>query len=419
MMGALATVGGLTILTRIYGMVAPDFADVAPNRLSNGEGDHGPAEALAAHLDVPLLDGNRVELLVNGVQIFPAMLAAIDAADQSINLLSYIYWEGDIAREFAAALSAAARRGVRVRVVLDAVGANRMGPGLVDQMREAGAEVVWFNPVRWYRLGRSNHRTHRKVMVVDGRLGFTGGVGVAREWTGDAEDAAHWRDNHFRFEGPMVRYLQGAFVENWRQATGEVLSGEQVFPEIASAGDTQMAVINSGPVGATSDIGLTYWLMFHGARERIYVATPYFAPDPDLEIGLHDAARRGLDVRLLVPNDYQDSRLVRYASQTWYAELLRAGVRIYEYQPTMMHVKAVSVDQEWAVVGSANFDNRSFIINFEISVAVFDAGFVKELDDTFEEDLRHAREITLGEVEAWSLLIRARNYLTRAFREQL
>jgi cardiolipin synthase A/B len=419
MIGALATVGALAIVMWIYGMVAPDFVDVAPDRLSSGDGDHGPAEALAAHLDVPLLDGNRVELLVNGVQIFPAMLAAIDAADQSINLLSYIYWEGDIAREVANALSAAARRGVKVRVVLDAVGANRLDTGLVDQMREAGAEVAWFNPVRWYSLGRFNHRTHRKVMVVDGRLGFTGGVGIASEWTGNAEDADHWRDDHFRFEGPVVRYLQGAFAENWRQATGEVLSGARVFPEIEPAGGARMAVINSGPAGATSEIGLTYWLMFHGARERIYAATPYFVPDPDLEIGLHDAARRGIDVRLLVPNDHQDSRLVRYASQTWYADLLRAGVRIYEYQPTLMHVKSVSVDREWAIVGSANFDNRSFIINFEISVAVFDAGFVKELGDSFEQDLRHAREITLGDVEGWSLLARARNRLARTLREQL
>ncbi|MEX2048936.1 MAG: cardiolipin synthase [Gemmatimonadota bacterium] len=419
MMGALATVGALAIVLWIYGMVAPDFVDVAPDRLSSGDGDHGPAEALAAHLDVPLLDGNRVELLVNGVQVFPAMLAAIEDADQSINLLSYIYWEGGIAGQVADGLSAAARRGVKVRVVLDAVGANSMDPDLVEQMRGAGAEVAWFNPVRWFSLRRFNHRTHRKVMVVDGRIGFTGGIGIASEWTGDAEDSEHWRDDHFRFEGPVVRYLQGAFVENWRQATGEVLSGTHVFPDIEPAGEARMAVINSGPAGATSEIGLTYWLMFRGARERIYVATPYFVPDPDLEIGLHDAARRGLDVRLLVPNHHQDSRLVRYASQTWYADLLEAGVRIYEYQPTMMHVKAVSVDREWAIVGSANFDNRSFMINFEVSVAVFDAGFVAELDDSFERDLRKAREITLEEVDAWPLLARARNRLARALREQL
>lgn len=419
MIGALAAVGVLAIVMWIYGVLAPDFADVAPNRISSERGSHGPAKMLAAHLDVPLLEGNRVELLVNGDQIFPAMLSAIEAADESINLLTFIYWEGDIAREFAIALSVAARRGVEVRVVLDAVGANVMDRALVEQMREAGVEVAWFNPIRWYRLGRFNHRTHRKVLVVDGQLGFTGGVGVAAEWTGDAQDSTHWRDDHFRFEGPVVRYLQGAFAENWRQATGEVLSGSGVFPELAPAGDVKVAVINTGPVGATSEIGLTYWLMFHGARERIYVSTPYFAPDPDLEIGLHDAARRGLDVRLLVPNRHQDSRLIRYASQTWYGDLLEAGVRIFEYQPTMLHVKTVSVDREWAIVGSANFDNRSFIINFEISVAVFDAGFVNELDQTFEQDLLQAREVTLEEVEGWSLLARTRNQLARMLREQL
>lgn len=419
MKGTLAIVGALAIVLWIYRLFSPAFADIVPSRLSDGHGDQGLAEALAAHLDVPLLDGNRVDLLVNGVQIFPAMLAAIDAADRSINLLTYIYWEGAIAREFAEKLSAAARRGVKVRVVLDAVGANTMDRGLIDQMRGAGAEVAWFNPVRWYSLGRFNHRTHRKVMVVDGRLGFTGGVGVASEWTGDAGDAAHWRDDHFRFEGPVVRYLQGAFAENWRQATGEVLTGPRVFPDIAPAGDARMAVINTGPVGATSEIGFTYWMMFRGARERIYVATPYFAPDPDLELGLHDAARRGLDVRLLVPNHHQDSWLIRYASQTWYARLLEAGVRIYEYQPTMLHVKAVSVDRERAIVGSANFDNRSFMINFEIAVAVFDADFAKELDKTFEQDLRQARPITLAETEGWSLFARVRNRLARMLREQL
>jgi len=415
----LAAIGALFLLVWGYRMLTPEFVDVAPEHLPTEYGTHGPSRTLAAHLGVPLLEGNRVELLVNGVEIFPAMLSAIAEAEESINLLSYVYWEGEIAREFADALSAAARRGLDVRVVLDAVGAARMDSTLVEQMEEAGCEVAWFNPARWYSLARYNNRTHRKVMVVDGRIGFTGGVGIAHEWTGDAEDAAHWRDDHFRFDGPVVRYLQGAFVENWRQATGEVLTGERVFPALEPAGDVEMAVVNTGPGGATSEVGFTYWLMFHGARERIYVATPYFVPDPELELGLADAARRGLDVRLLVPNEHQDSRLVRYASRTWYHELLRAGVRLYEYQPTMMHVKAVSVDRDWAVVGSANFDSRSFEINFEIVVAVFDSVFVEELDASFEEDLRQAREITLEEVEAWSWFARARNRLTRLFREQL
>jgi cardiolipin synthase len=415
----LSAVGTLSLLYWLYRALVPEFADVAPDRLSTDEKDAPIAADLAAHLDVPLLEGNRIELLVNGDEIFPAMLSAIEEAGQSINVLSYIYWEGEIAVRFADALAAASRRGLDVRVVLDAAGAHRMDPALVARMEDAGCVVAWFNPVRWYSLARFNHRTHRKVLVVDGRIGFTGGVGIAEEWTGDAQDEDHWRDDHFRFEGPVVRYLQGAFVENWRQATGEVLSGEKVFPELEAVGDALMSVINTGPVGATSEIGFSYWLMFHGARERIYVATPYFVPDPDLELGLTTAAKRGLDVRLLVPNDYQDSRLVRYASQTWYRELLEAGVRVYEYQPTMMHVKAVSVDREWAIVGSANFDSRSFEINFEIAVAVFDAPFVATLDASFEEDLRRSREITLEDVERRSWLERARDQAARMLREQL
>jgi cardiolipin synthase len=415
----LAAVGVLALLTWSYRTLASDFKDIAPDRLSSENGDRQQAEVLAAHLGVPLIEGNRVELLLNGVEIFPEMLSAIEHAETSINLLSYVYWQGDIARELADALSAAARRGVEVRVVLDAMGAQSKDPVLVEQMTSAGCAFAWFNPVRWYSLGRFNHRTHRRVLVVDGRVGFTGGVGIASEWTGDAEDADHWRDDHFRFDGPVVRYLQGAFVENWRQATGEVLTGGSVFPAIEAAGEARMIVINTGPVGATSEIGFSYWLMFHGARERIYVSTPYFVPDPDLELGLADAARRGLDVRLLVPNDYQDSRLVRYASQTWYRDLLMAGVRVYEYQPTMMHVKAVTVDRQWGVVGSANFDSRSFEINFEIAVAVFDSAFVEKLDASFEADLHNASEITLEEVEGWSWLARARDQVARLVREQL
>ena len=415
----LAAAGLLALLWWSYGTFVPEFMDLAPDRLSDERGHQRQAEALAAHLDVPLLEGNRVELLVNGIEIFPAMVSAIEHAEESINLLSYIYWQGDIAGEFADALSAAARRGVEVRVLLDAIGSHSMDPALVEKMETAGAAVAWFNPVRWYSLARFNHRTHRKVMVVDGRVGFTGGVGIADEWTGDAEDADHWRDDHFRFDGPVVTYLQGAFAENWRQATGEVLIGESVFPAIEPAGEARMSVINTGPVGATSEIGFSYWLMFHGARERIYVANPYFVPDEDLELGLADAAQRGLDVRLLVPNENQDSRLVRYAGQTWYHELLSAGVRLYEYQPTLMHVKSVTVDRDWGIVGSANFDSRSFEINFEIAVAVFDSAFVDELDASFEEDLRSAREITLAEVEAWPWLARARDQLARLLREQL
>lgn len=415
----LAVVGVIGLLGWSYRVLAPEFVDIAPDRLAGDDETRGPAETLAAHLGVPLIEGNRIELLTNGDEIFPAMLSAIEEASAAIDLLSYIYWQGEIAVRFADALSAASRRGVTVRVVLDAVGAHRMDDALVARMRDAGVEVVWFNPVTWYSLGRFNHRTHRKVMVVDGRIGFTGGVGIGEEWTGDAQNPDEWRDDHFRFEGPVVRYLQGSFAENWRQATGEVLTGAGVFPPLERVGDVRMSVINTGPVGAVSEIGFAYWLLFRGARERIYVATPYFVPDPQLELGLTDAARRGIDVRLLVPNDFQDSRMVRWASETWYRDLVTAGVRLYEFQPSMMHTKSVSVDRASAIVGSANFDSRSFEINFEVAVAVFDSAFVDALDASFEEDLLRAREITLGEIEGWSWMRRLRGRLARMFREQL
>lgn len=415
----LAAFGGLALAGWAYRLLASEFVDIAPDRITVRGGHHRPAAGLAAHLNTPLLGGNRVDLLVNGDEIFPSMLESIARAEQSVNLLSYIYWTGQIARDFADALADAKRRGVEVRVVLDAVGAYKMDPTLVERMISSGCDVAWFNPVLWHSLARANHRTHRKVMVVDGRVGYTGGVGIAQEWTGDAQDPEHWRDDHFRFEGPAVRYLQGAFAENWRQATGEVLTGARMLPDVEPAGDALVSVVSTGPAGATSEIGFSYWFMVRGARERIFVSTPYFVPDPDLELGLGDAARRGLDVRLLLPGDYQDARLVRYASQTWYEELLEAGVRVYEYQPTMMHVKSVTVDREWAVVGSPNFDSRSFELNFEVAVAVFDRALVRALDASFESDLGRAREITLDEVRSWPPWRRARNWMARALREQL
>lgn len=415
----LAALGAAWLVRLAYRALAPEFVDIAPERLSTRGAPDGPAAALAAHLGVPLVDGNRIELLVNGDRIFPAMLASIEEARESINLLSYIYWTGQIARDFAAALAEAALRGVEVRVLLDAVGAFKMDPALVERMRAAGCEVAWFNPVRWHSLERSNHRTHRKVMVVDGRTGFTGGVGIAAEWTGDAEDPEHWRDDHFQVEGPIVRWLQGAFAENWRQATGETLVGTRLFPKLERVGDVRMCAINTGPASATSEIGLAYWFMFHWARERIRIATPYFAPDPNLELGLADAARRGVDVQLLVPGSHQDSWLIRMASQTWYPRLLEAGVRVFEYQPTMMHVKAVTADGQWAIVGSANFDNRSFEINFEVALGVFDPEFTERLDASFASDIARANEITRADVERWSVARHARNRTARLFREQI
>ncbi len=421
LVGAFAIFGLLALLWTLYSTLVPEAIETPPDRMSvdlTAESVDSSA-ALGANLDAPVLDGNQVELLANGVEIFPPMLSAIRQADESINMLSYVYWTGDIAVEFAEELSAAARRGVEVRLLVDAYGGRKMDPALIEQMKQAGCKFALFHPLRWYNLNRINNRTHRKVLVVDGRVGFTGGVGIATEWTGDAQNPEHWRDDHFRIEGPTVRYLQGSFAENWRQASGEVLAGDRMFPSLEDAGAMRVVPLNAAPAGPVSDIAFVYWLLFHSASEEVRITTPYFVPSPELELGIESAARRGVDVTLLVPGPHQDSALVGYASQTYYRRLLEAGVRIFEYQPTMMHAKTVTVDDTWAVIGSSNFDSRSFSLNYEIAMAVYDRPFVDELKASFDADLEHSREITLADVEQRSIFARARNHLALLLRDQL
>jgi len=417
----LAIIGALSLVWVLYAALGSEAIDIPPERLSVSAAAEptDTAVTLAANLDAPVLDGNAATLLVNGNEIFPVMLSSIRQSSESVNLLSYVYWQGDIAERFADELSAAAQRGVKVRVLLDAFGARKIKPELVAQMQQAGCEFALFRPIRWHNLRRYNNRTHRKVLVVDGRIGFTGGVGIASEWTGDAQDPEHWRDDHFRLEGPVVRHLQGAFAENWRQASGVVLAGDLMFPPLPPAGDARVVPLSAAPGGSISDIAFVYWLLFHSAREEVRIATPYFVPDPDLELGVAEAARRGVKVTLLVPGPYQDSTLVGYASRTYYRRLLEAGVRIFEYQPTMMHTKTVTVDDTWAVIGSSNFDSRSFELNYEVALAVYDETLVDALKVSYAKDLANAREITLEDVQQWSLFARIRNHFALLLREQL
>jgi cardiolipin synthase len=417
----LAMVGMIAIGWMAYGLVVPDQAEIAPDHLSTGLAAQSPASApsMAANLNAPLLDGNAVQMLLNGDQIFPAMLGAIRDARQSVNLLSYIYWEGPIGEQFARALSDAARRGVQVRVLVDAVGGARMHRQLITEMRNAGCHFAWFHPLRWYSLERFNNRTHRKVMVVDGRIGFTGGVGIGQVWTGHAQDPKHWRDDQFRVEGPVVRYLQGSFAVNWREATGEVLAGPAMFPPLQPAGSMPIVPIDAAPGGNVSQIGFVYWMLFHGAQHEIRITTPYFVPEPELDLGIAAAAKRGVEVTLLVPGPHQDSALSGYAGQTYYKQLLQAGVKIYEYQPTMLHTKAVTVDGQWAIIGSPNFDSRSFSLNYEEALAVNDPTLVAQLRASFDADIARSRQITPKDVDAWPAWVRLRNYLALTLRAQL
>lgn len=418
----LAGVGALAIVWLVYKALTPEPVEQLPESLSDPDlppDSEDFALAFAVNLNAPLVRGNRLVLLRNGVEIFPPMLEAIERARESVNFLTFIYWTGDIAERFADALAGAARRGVEVRVLLDYVGSRPMSEALLEQMRDAGCEVARFHSLQWYALRRLNNRTHRKVLVVDGEVGFTGGVGIADEWTGDAEDPDHWREDHFRIEGPLVHELQGAFTENWRQATGEVLSGPDLLPPLERAGRVTVVPLLATPRGSISRISFAYWLSLHAARTSVNITTPYFVPDPPLKHLMMAAARRGVAVTLLVPNEHNDRRIVRWAAQSFYPELIESGVRVFEYQPTMIHVKRVTVDGTWGIIGSANFDNRSFNLNYEIALAISDAEFVGELDRCLESDLERARQITLDEAKGRFVLARARDHAVLALREQL
>jgi cardiolipin synthase A/B len=340
--------------------------------------------------------GGDVQLLINGDRIFPAYLEAIRQADSTINCLTYVYWRGDIAREVAAGLADRARDGVEVNVLLDAVGSAKMQRGLLDLMRDAGVNVTRFRPPKPYALRRLNNRTHRKLLVVDGRVGLTGGVGIAEEWTGDAHDPDHWRDTHVRVAGPAVLGLQGAFAENWLEATGNVLAGPGHLPALEPVredGGAMQVVRSSAGVGDTN-IEALYFLALASAKRRIELTAAYFVPRPAFIEALCDAAERGVDVRILVPGEHIDKGFVRTAGRATYEQLVGCGARIWEYGPTMLHAKTLVVDGVWSSVGSVNFDNRSFQLHDEATLCVQSEKVAARLTEQFERDLQVSDRIT-------------------------
>jgi cardiolipin synthase len=352
-----------------------------------------------SHLLGPsILEGNRITALHNGDRIFPAMLEAIASARRTITFETFIYWSGEVGLRFADSLGERARAGVRVHVLLDAVGTGRMDDALLDSMKSAGVEVVRYHPLRWYDLDRINNRTHRKLLVVDGRVGFTGGVGIADEWQGDAQDPQHWRDTHFRLEGPAVGQMQAAFLDNWMETQAEVLHGEAYFPPLSPAGGMPAQVFKSSPDEGSGSARLMYLLSIAAATRSVRIANAYFVPD-DLSVEtLVAARRRGVEVQIIVPGPHTDAAVVRRASRSLWGDLLHAGVEIYEFQPTMFHCKVMIVDGVWTSVGSTNFDDRSFQLNDEANLNVWDAGFAQEQEQVFERDLLRAKRVTL---EAW------------------
>jgi cardiolipin synthase len=360
--------------------------------------------SLSSLLGPQIVEGNKVETLLNGAQIFPSMLAAIRAARTTITFETYIYWSGSIGRDFVDALVERARAGVRVHVLLDWVGSLKMDQGLVDEMKLAGIQLERFHEPHWTNLNKLNNRTHRKLLVVDGRIGYTGGVGIADQWRGQARNPEEWRDSHFRVEGPVVAQMQSVFLDNWMRATGALLHGDAYFPALKPAGDLSAQMFSSSPSGGSESMQLMYHLAITAARSSIELANSYFVPDEMTLRILVEAARRGVKVRVIVPSGHIDSETVRKASRASWGPMLQAGIEIAEYQPTMFHVKTLVVDGAFSSVGSTNFDNRSFRLNDEANLNVLSREFGAAQQVVFNQDWVLARRITLAEWQArpWS-----------------
>ena len=389
--GALALVGGVVTLFFSLGR-RPNrmWTDsVAPVESSDFTG------SLAALLNVPRRRGGSARLLNNGAEYFAEMLDAIRSAQRSVHVMVYIWESGRISDAFIEAMLERRRSGVEIRVLLDAFGALQADDADFEELKAAGGRVEKFRPAVLGKLLRFHRRNHRRAIVIDGRVAFTGGAAIADKWDGNAQHP-DWRDTMTRVDGCITHNLQSAFCELWAFSTGEVLTGEDVFPSDVGD-DAESDVLSCGVISSPSSeehpLRLFFFLSFLAARERLWITTPYFVPDKHTRTVVERRARAGVDVRILLPNHHTDARPIRQASHSYYSELLNAGVRIYEYQPTMMHTKGVVVDGVWSVIGSANMDIRSKELNEENVLGIRDAGFAEQLERTFLADLENAREI--------------------------
>lgn len=411
---ALAALASLTGCTNFYGrgiqyQIEHRYAVSDPQFL----------RTLGSLVEPGVLASNRVTTLLNGDQIFPAMLEAIRNAQRSICLETYIYWSGEVGESFTRALIERAQAGVKVHVVLDWIGSRKIEAKLLKRMADAGVQVERYNPLVWYAPTRLNHRDHRKLLIVDGRIGFTGGAGVADIWKGNADAPEHWRDSMYRLEGPAVAQMQAAFMDNWTKTTARVLHDDDYFPPLDPAGDYFAQVFKSSPREGTEDIRMMYLLSIAAARKSIRLSASYYVPDALTTQEFIEACERGVQVEIILPGARTDSPIVKHASRGRWGPLLKAGVKIYEYEPTMFHCKSMIVDDLWVSVGSANFGNRSFRLNDEANLNVYSRAFAEEQVRIFEEDKRRSREVTYDDWRRRSLWERILEVITAPFRAQL
>lgn len=357
---------------------------------------------IEAYTDAPIMGGNRIQLLFNGNETFPVMLRDIKAAKFSITFAQYLYEDGSIAYELAEAFADRCRAGVHVHILIDSQGSGKIPDDIPAKMRDAGCQVKFFRRVEApqvllpWKLIRYNYRNHRRVLVIDGRLGFTGGYGISDAWTGDGRTEDHWRETNTRVEGPVVKYLQAAFTESWLEATGTMLGGDHYFPRLEPIGNVPAQMVKSSPVGGSFQNYMLFLLSISSAKKSILITNSYFIPDDSMIEALLKAAARGVRVVVLVPGKI-DHEITYRASRSEYGRMLLGGIQIFEYMAALMHAKTMVVDGVWASVGSTNFDNRSFALNEELNLTVYDATLARRLEAAFEEDLRYARKITYEE----------------------
>ena len=366
-----------------------------------------------------ILPGNRVTAFQNGDQIFPAMLEAIKGARESVTFETYIYWSGNIGQMFSDALAERARAGVKVHVLLDWLGTDKIDAQFLTSMKSAGVELERYHPLHWFDWSHLNNRTHRKLLVVDGLVGFTGGVGIADAWDGNGTEKNHWRDSQYKIEGPAVAQMQAAFGDNWIKTRAKVLFGHAYFPELNQIGRSRAQVFKSSPVEGSESVRLMYLLSIASATKSIRLQAAYFVPD-DLALDtLISARKRGVTIEIIVPGPQTDSEIVQGAGRSRWPSLLEAGVAIYEYQPTLYHLKVLIVDDVWVSVGSTNFDNRSFRLNDEVNLNIYDTQFATEQSVVFESDKKRSRLMTREDFEHRSALGKAFDSVAGLFRQQL
>ena len=379
---------------------------------------------IEAHTDAPVTGGNRIDVLLNGDETFPVMLAEIRKAKSTITFAQYLYQDGSIARDLAIAFAERCRAGVKAEILLDHHGSSGAPADIIATMKDAGCNVQYFRQIDAdgiifpWKLLRYNYRSHRRVLVIDGRIGFTGGYGISEAWTGNGRKPEHWRDTNARIEGPVVKFLQAAFAESWLETTGIAIGGDGYFPHLESSGNLTAQIVKSSPTGGSFQNYMLFLLSIHSAKKSVLITNPYFIPDEVMTDALLKARKRGVRVIVLLPGKI-DSQFTYTASRSHYGKLLLGGVQVFEYQVALMHAKTIVVDGVWAMIGSTNFDNRSFALNQEINVTVFDQGTAQSLERIFNDDLKYSKEITYEAWQSRSIFERLFDFFSFPIRDQL